>query len=147
LDGSGRGGAANYRLSHRRELSADARVIIALMRKQPQKLEDLCKSAGIHRSTFYRLRPLLTAEGILRETGRGYTLWPYTELDERVERALEEYKEMGYRQVALSDLANKIGEPPTAIEGPAYRLAARHGLEIGEESRRREPTTSLRRAY
>ncbi len=29
-----------------------------------------------------------------------------------MEEALKKYKEMRYRQAALNDLANKIGEPP-----------------------------------
>ncbi len=81
-----------------------------------------------------------------KETGRGYALWFYSELDEKVEEALKEYKEMGYCQVALNDLANKIGEPPSIIEEPTYRLAPKYGLEIGEESRKKEPSPSFRRA-
>jgi len=138
--------AANYRLSHRKGLSADARVITALLKSQPQKLDDLCRNAGIHKSTFYRLRPLLIKERILKETERGYSLWFYNELDEKVEEALKEYKEMGYCQVALKDLSNKVGEPPDIIEEPTYRLAPKYSLEIGEESRKKEALPSLRRA-
>lgn len=137
---------ANYRLSHRTRLSSDAKVIIALMKDQPQKLNDLCRNAGIHPSTFYRIRPLLINMEILKETVRGYTLRFYSELDEKVEKALREYKDTGYEQVGLNDLANKVGESPKVIEEITYRLAPKYGLEIGLESRRKEPQGTLLRA-
>lgn len=69
-----------FKSSDIKKLSADARILIALIKQQPQKRLNLCKSAGIHPTTFSRLKRVLTNEGIIKESANGYSLWSYNEL-------------------------------------------------------------------
>jgi len=70
----------HFKSSDIKKLSTDARILIALIKRQPQKRLDLCKSARIHPTTFSRLKRLLTNEGIIKESASGYSLWNYNEL-------------------------------------------------------------------
>lgn len=123
---------------HKKSLSTDAKIIIALRRKQPQKKDDLCKHAGISESAFYYVRPVLMNHGIIQETEKGYALSDYDPIDCGVEEALKEFKENDFVEVALIDIANKVGEPVDRIEGPSFRHAAKYGLKISQESKREE---------
>lgn len=67
----------SYKQSDRRVLSAEGKIVAALLRKQPQKIGALCKSAGIHETSFYRLRRLLLDKEIIKETERGFALSDY----------------------------------------------------------------------
>jgi len=131
--------------SDQKELHADTKVIIALLKKQPQKLEELCKNAGIDRSTFYRMRRLLIRSGVLKETDRGYALWFYSSIEDKVKEALENFRDEGYETVSLNDLANRIGEHPRKIERMAYKLASEYGIRIDAFSRKNRGLPYLRR--
>jgi len=51
--------------SHMTKLSADARILIVLLRaKRPYTYKELAKKAGVHRSTVHRVIPLLVDRGI-----------------------------------------------------------------------------------
>lgn len=83
-----------YKASDRRFLHAEAKIIVALMKRQPQTLEDLCKRAGISTSTFYRVRRLLKNYGIIKAVEKGYALWNYIERKDlwtRMKERLEQY--------------------------------------------------------
>lgn len=69
----------HYKSSDIKKLSADAKILIALTKQQPQKRLDLIKSAGIHPTTFSRIKRLLLNGGIIKETAHGYCLWNYIE--------------------------------------------------------------------
>jgi len=131
--------------SDQKELHADAKVIIALLKKQPQKLEELCKNAGIDRSTFYRMRRLLIRSGVLKETDRGYALWFYSSMEDKVKEALEKFRDEGFETVSLNDLANRTGEHPRKIEQIAYKLAPEYGIKIDAFSRKNRGLPYLRR--
>jgi len=131
--------------SDQKKLHADTKVIIALLKKQPQKLEELCKNAGIDPSTFYRMRRLLIRSGVLKETERGYALWFYSSIEDRVKEALEKFRDEDYETVSLNDLANRIGEHPRKIEQIAYKLAPEYGIRIDAFSRKNRGLTYLRR--
>ena len=65
-----------FKSSDIKKLGADAKILVALMKLQPQKRVELCRNAGIHTSTFSRYKRLL--EGIIKETPDGFCLWNYT---------------------------------------------------------------------
>jgi len=132
-------------MSDQKRLHSDAKVILALLKKQPQKLEELCKSANISRATFYRIRRLLISEGVLKETNKGYALWFYSSVEDKVREALRSFKEEGYEMVSINDLANRVGEHPAKIEEEAYRIALEYGIKIGNISKIDRGTPYLRR--
>lgn len=69
----------HFKSSDIKKLSADAKILIALTKQQPQKRLDLIKSAGIHPTTFSRIKRLLLNGGIIKETANGYSLFNYIE--------------------------------------------------------------------
>lgn len=92
-------------------------------------MDELCKRAGVHLSTFYRIRPLLESKGIMKETKDGYVLWTFSELDWMVEKAFKEIRKEGY-SMTLEAIAGKVGLPPSKIEAALYRIAKKYGMII-----------------
>lgn len=72
-------GFSDYKLSDKRELSADAKIIIALSNEQPLKREPLCKKAGVDESTFSRIRRVLLNNKVIKKTDSGYCLYNFIE--------------------------------------------------------------------
>lgn len=126
--GRTRVGRSPYR---KRRLSSDARLIVALLKNQPQNRVSLCKSAGLSKSMFYYILPLLKESRIIRETKRGYVLWNYSGLDDIVENAFLKLmvETKGYH-LTIDDIANRIGVPPDKIEASVYRLVKKYGMKI-----------------
>lgn len=81
--------------SDKKKLSVDAKVIVALIKRQPQKRLDLCKSAGIHPSSFNRVRRLLENRGIMEETDNGYKLWFYSEPTSSWDHLQHDFEQVG----------------------------------------------------
>jgi len=131
--------------SDQKALHADAKVIIALLKKQPQTIKELCKSAGINRATFYRMRRLLLRKRVLKETGNGYALWFYSSIEDKLKKAFKNLRNEDYEAVSLKDLANMIGEPPEKIRRIAYELASEYEIKIDDVSRRNRGMPYLRR--
>jgi hypothetical protein len=114
----------HFKSSDIRNLSADAKIIISLMRKQPQKRLELIKNSHIHPTTFSRHKRHLTNREIIKESANGYSLWNYKEqeslwdsllcdlenvggkrLEARVQRAsyIGRDSETGWRQFAYAE--------------------------------------------
>ena len=102
-------------LSYKRRLSSDAKIILALLGKQPLTVEEICEKAEINISTFYRTRPLLERKGIIKEYGEGFVLWTFNELEEKIDKALQKLMNT-YVAISIDDLANEVGEPPDKIQ-------------------------------
>lgn len=112
-----------YKISDTNKLNSQAAIIIALMKKQPQELKELCRSAGINDSTFYRNKRLLINRGIIKTTRKGYALWNFKErttLWDRLKSRLEQHG--GYllnlevdRFSALSDIKDPRTSWPQKI--------------------------------
>ena len=117
------------KISHKTKLSADAKLIIALLRKQPQTKDELCKNAGIHISTFYRILPLLERHGVIKETSGGFALWTYVELEKAIENALDKLEKVD-STITLNKIASEVGVHPSEIESIIYRIAKNHGMEV-----------------
>lgn len=84
-----------YRQSDKRVLSADARIIITLMKSQPLRRTILCKKAGVDESTFSRMRRVMQNKGIIKKTDNGnYCLFNFIEtptLWEKVKKLCSNY--------------------------------------------------------
>jgi len=95
------------------------------------------------RQAYRRIRKAWKNKEIRRHIRQDRTVlyllpeWPYSELEEKVAKALKKFKELEYRQVSLIDLAGEVGAPPNIIEALAYRLTRKYGLIIAKESNRR----------
>jgi DNA-binding IscR family transcriptional regulator len=115
--------------SGKRRLSSDARIIIALLKKQPQSKDELCKAAGVSKSAFYRLRPLLADSGIVKEVEGGYALWTFSEVEKTVEDALFRLIGEGFH-ITVEDLTNEVGKPWLEIETVTYAVLKKYKLQI-----------------
>jgi Fe2+ or Zn2+ uptake regulation protein len=117
------------KFSHKADLSADAKLIISLLNKQPQTKDELCKIAKIHISTFYRILPLLKRRGIIKETEDGFALRTYIELKKDVENAIDKLKD-STSVITLNKIASEIGVNPSEIETIIYAIAKERGMEV-----------------
>jgi hypothetical protein len=98
----------HFKSSDVKKLSVDARIIIALLKQQPQKRVDLCKNAGIHPSSFSRCKRLL--EGVIKETQDGFCLWNFTKPMTLWERLQSRLREAGGLLIDLEIEELKLGE-------------------------------------
>ena len=113
------------KLSHKKKLGGDARIIVALMKKQPQTKVELCKR--IPRSTVFSCIPVLEDNEIIHKFEKGYALFDYKDLEE----IFANLRQRGvHGKVSIYDLANKVGRPPDKIESEAFRLGRKYGYEI-----------------
>lgn len=110
-------------------LSSDARIIVALLKKQPQSRDELCKAAAVSKSAFYRVRRLLADSGVIKEVEGGYALWTFSELEKSVEDALFRLIRKGYL-ITLEDLINEVGKPWSEIETVTYSILKKYKLHI-----------------
>lgn len=68
---------SEYKQSDKRDLSADTKIIVALIREQPLNRTMLCEKAGIDTSTFYRVRRVLLNRNIIKKNDKGYCLFNF----------------------------------------------------------------------
>jgi len=68
-----------YKQSDSKKLSADAKIIVALMKDQPLKRFALCKKACVSEATFSRNKRLLINNKVIKKTSKGYCLFNYVE--------------------------------------------------------------------
>lgn len=135
----------HFKQSDIKNFSADAKIIVSLMRLQPQKRLELCKNSHIHPTTFSRHKRRLINEGIIKESANGYSLWNYKEwrslwdsllddlekaggklLEVRIQRAIYSGRdsETGWRRFAYSG-ENRIRGVPVFKKAPRMVNAIR----------------------
>jgi len=117
-------GRSPYR---KQRLSSDARVIYALLKRQPQKRDQLCKNAVIKRSTFYNVLPLLEQSGIIKETQEGYALCHYEESEEAVVQTIKQWKNIAFRHPTVNEIANDAGIELEIVESLARKTRDKTG--------------------
>lgn len=120
---------SGYPTYPRRRLSSDARVIVALLKRQPQKKDELCKAAGVSIATFYRIRRMLEDSGIIKEVEGGYALWTFKDLEKSIEDALLRLIKPG-TLLSVEALCNEVGKPWHEIESLVYPICKKHNLTI-----------------
>lgn len=117
---------------HKLEFSADAKILIALIRKQPQTKKELSKIAGIDISTVHRNLLTFVERGIIKETKGGYALSAYVDLEGDIEKALDELEKTESR-ISLDKIASEVGVDPDKIKPLIYRIAKKRGMEVRYE--------------
>jgi hypothetical protein len=105
----------HFKSSDIKKLGADAKIIVALMKKQPQRRIDLCKSAGIHPTTFSRYKRLM--KDIIRETPMGFCLWNYVEPTSLWNRLQLKIMAVGVSLVDMRIEKFELGNKPDPITG------------------------------
>jgi len=118
------------------KLSPDAKIIMALLKKQPQTRDELIRNAHVSRSGFYENSALLKEKGYIIETEDGYALWTFSELEKTVEDALFRLIEKGYR-ITVEDLTNEAGRPWLEIETVTHAILKKYGLRIKTVNQKR----------
>jgi len=99
-----------YKQSDAKDFGADAKIIIALLKQQPQKRIELCKNAGINESTFSRLKRVFTNKGILKESEKGFSLWNYHETPSLWDSLVENMKNSGGHLIKLQIEKLRLGD-------------------------------------
>jgi len=108
-------------------LSSDAKVILALLRRQPQRRDELLKSAHISLQTWYRVFPTLERFKILKETERGYALSTYVDREEDVVETIKRWKDVAFRFPDLTEIADATGISPQDAEAFARKTIDKTG--------------------
>ena len=111
----------------KRKLSSDARIIYALLKKQPQNKIELCKNAGIAESTFYTVHPLLEGLGIIKKTEEGYALRNYNELEEAIVQVIKRWKNIAFRYPSVTEIADDVGIKPETVKSLVRKTKEKTG--------------------
>lgn len=111
----------------KKKLSSDAKVIVELLKKQPQTMEELCKSAGISRATFYRVSQALDDFKIIKKMGDRHALWNFCELEETVANAVDYLRLDLCRHPEAEEVAARIGRDPESVR----KLLFFHAPDLG----------------
>jgi Fe2+ or Zn2+ uptake regulation protein len=117
---------------HKFGFSADAKILISLIRKQPQTKKELSESAGIDISTVHRNILTFLERGIIKETKGRYALSAYVDLEGDIEKALDELEKTESR-ISLDKIASEVGVDPDKIKPLIYRIAKKRGMEVQHE--------------
>ena len=120
----------HYKASDAKGLGADAKIILALLKKQPLKRIELCEKANINESTFSRYKRLLLNQGILKESNQGFSLWFQNETPKLWDTVYGELQKVGghltevklerllvERKDYVGRMPNEIYNNPVSIEG------------------------------
>ena len=113
----------------KRQLSSDAKIIITLIKKQPQTKEEICKETKISDRTFYRIISLLEEQQIVKCTDHTYALWYFDPLEERIEAAFSKLL-LGNPILHSDHIVSAIMKPWPEIEAVTYKVAEKLGLTI-----------------
>jgi hypothetical protein len=117
--------------SRKNQLSSDAKIIITLIKEQPQTKEEICKETKISPRTFYRIISLLEEQKIVKCEDHTYALWYFNPLEKQIEAALSKYiTEEKY--VTCNIIVDEIGKPWREIEALTLEVAKKKGLRITE---------------
>lgn len=122
-------------------ISADANIILALMRTQPQTRDELQKAIQTSRNTpFLRLPKLIEAKAIQKLGDGSYALMNYHPLEGEMRKVMKKLQEWQWLEVPINYLAGEIGRyPDEEFKKLAWQLVNEYGLKIGNEIKRPEP--------
>jgi hypothetical protein len=118
--------------SRKNQLSSDAKIIITLLKKQPQTKEEICKETKIGIRTFYRIISLLEEQKIVKCEDHTYALWYFNPLEKQIEAAFSRLL-IGNEIVHFSHLVNEIGRPWNEIEAVTLKVAKKLGLTRSDD--------------
>jgi hypothetical protein len=113
----------------KRQLSSDAKIIITLIKKQPQTKEEICIETEISDRTFYRIISLLEVRQIVKRVDHTYALWNFDFIEKTIETAMTKLLgENGY--VNSEWLIDEVGKPWQEIQSATLKIAKKLGLTI-----------------
>jgi len=113
----------------KRQLSSDAKIIVALLKNQPQDKAQLLQSTGVSESAFYRDASFLLGTGIIKITDGTYSLWFFDPLEKIIEDTLIKFTSEKQFVNAIV-ISNEIGKPWPEIASLTYQVAKKLGLTI-----------------
>ena len=114
------------------QLSSDAKIIITLIKKQPQTKEEICKETKIGIRTFYRIISLLEEQKIVKYEDHTYALWYFNPLEKQIEDAFSKLL-IDNPIVHFSHLVNEVGKPWNEIEAVTLKVAKKLGLTRSDD--------------
>ena len=113
----------------KRQLSSDAKIIITLIKKQPQTKEEICEKTKISDRTFYRIISILEEQQIIKRVDRMYALWNFDFLEKTIEDALSKLLRKNPVVYPIF-VVNEVGKLWPEIEAVTYKIANKLGLTI-----------------
>lgn len=119
--------------SRKNKVSSDAKIIISLIKNQPQTKEEICKETKTRDRTFYRIISLLREQKIVKYEDHTYALWYFNPLEKQIEDAFSKLL-VGDESLHSSHIANEIGKPWHEIEVATYKIARKLGLTRLEDN-------------
>jgi hypothetical protein len=108
--------------SRKNQLSSDAKIIITLIKNQPQTKEEICKETKINIRTFYRIISLLEEQKIVKYEDNTYALWYFNPLEKQIEDAFSKLL-LRNEIVHHSHIVDKLGRPWNEIEAVTLKVA------------------------
>ena len=132
---------------HYSRLGHDARVILALHRRQPQTLESLTNelktdSKGLKNDIL----PYLTARKIVKELQKNditlYALADYDEDEIKVQSAIKDFMLLYHRRPTVEEIVAKTGLAPEEVTKLIYKLAPK--LKWGTPTEEEQKTSILK---
>ena len=111
------------------QLSSDAKIIIALIKMQPQSKEEICEKTKVSDRTFYRIISLLEKQKITKSQDHMYSLWNFDFTEKTIQDALTKLTQ-GTTFATPNQIANEVGKPWPEIQAATYKIAHKLGLTI-----------------
>lgn len=111
----------------KKQLGNDAKILVALMKNQPQTKEALEEASGIKGSTFYRIISFLQNSEIIQCVGGMYALSSFDFLDKTLEDAFRKVP-AHLQYVPSVYLVQATGRPWREIEAASFRVAKKLGF-------------------
>jgi hypothetical protein len=116
----------------KKQLSADARIIYALHKRQPQSKEELIKNSQVTLKTFYRITSFLAEQQIIKRVDGMYAFKDFDPLEKMIEDVLIK-DTRGAHHATSGGIVDEVGRPWSEIQSPTYKIAKRLNLTIFEE--------------
>jgi predicted transcriptional regulator len=111
----------------REQLSSDAKIIVALLKKQPLTNADLIKETMMKQRTFHRSINLLKEKDVIQCSDGMYALKGFDFLEKRIEDAFVKLLSQG-PIVHYNHLVNELGKPWTDIQSASFKIAKKLDL-------------------
>ena len=125
---------ANKLPYRKKELSPDAKIIIALLKKQPQTRDELIKNAPVSTSVFYENSALLKEKGYITENEKGYALWTCEDAEGTVVKAINKWRQVAFRDPDVIEIANETSISPQDVESLRAKIKDKIGWKMPNEA-------------
>ena len=117
-------------VSRKDQLSSDAKIIIALLKRQPLTKKEICIETKLSQQTFYRNVSLLKRKQIIQDLDQKYALWNFEPLETKIEAVFSKLMEETNYAIGADQIVNKMGMPWHEIEHLTLKIAKKLGSTI-----------------